>query len=467
VRHLPRRGRRGGDEHGREQQSKISQSEYAADGGGHGDSTGGNAPSKLCAACHDSAVAHDTTGALTGANPFRLTAGFSCSSTAAACHASGTTGPRTGLDISTFVTHSNEAMASTGYTAKRTWPAWDPQCVNCHDPHGDGSNRSMIQREMYDKGAFPLPNGGTPWTLPTEQTALVFTDDTTGADTTGNSYADTNSPFSSVCQECHEDASVVSFHDDSTAAGANHPGTGGNPGDCSGCHKHDSAFSPSACEGCHDGSVALAPNVINGTLPNNAAFNYNWYGSGAGQDGGHGDAGGKAALECTDCHDTSQPPGNFHGDGIVQSVWNNTDRNANTAHLKAEFFDAGRGTPAIYVGSGAWNYQVLFDNYCAYACHTAQSVPDMRHETDTLATDSNHWSMQFGTHLTVSNGDATAVPIDVDLNTDAAGGTDYGTCVSCHDPHGTTVVEPSKTSNRMVRDQWITPSAILCGYCHI
>jgi hypothetical protein len=306
--------------------------------------------------------------------------------------------------------------------------------------------------------------------VPTEQTALVFTDNTTGASTTGNSYADLNAPYSSVCQECHEDASMVSFHDDNgggTAAGANHPSTGANPGDCSACHKHNTGFAPSACEGCHDGSVALAPNIIDGTAPWNAAVSYNWYGSTAAvQDGGHGDADGQPEVACTDCHDTSQPPGNFHGDGTYQSVWDNTNRNANTAHLKAEFFTRS-APPAVPVGSGAWDVQVYFDNYCALQCHPGASVPDMRHEQDTLVSDNNHWSVEFGTHLTYAGGDARNIPIDVDLNTNAAGGADYAPCVACHDPHGTTVNEPSKTSNRMVRDQWLTPSAVLCAYCHI
>jgi len=456
-------------------QSKIAQSEYAADGGGHGDGVGGNAPNKVCAACHDSAVAHDTTGALTGANPFRLvdqdggTAGvqYACSYNGAGCHTAGTTGPATGLDISTFVTHSNEEMTSTGYTPKRTWPAWDPQCVNCHDPHGDGANLSMIQREMYDKGAFPIPGGGTPWTMPTEQTALVFTDNATGASAAGTSFADLDAPYSSVCQECHEDPSMVSFHDDTTASGANHPSPGGNPGDCSACHKHSSAFSPSACEGCHDGSVALAPNVIDGTAPWNAAVSYNWTGSAAGQDGGHGDPDGQPAVACTDCHDTGQPPGNFHLNGTYESIWDNATRNTNTAHLKAAFFDTGRATPPPPVGSGTWDVQVAFDNYCAGQCHPGQGVAVMWHERDTLASDPNHWSVELGTHFTQADGDALPYPVDADLNTGAnIADVDYAPCVSCHDPHGTTVVEPTRTSNRMVRDKWTNPPT-LCSTCHL
>ncbi|NIM51749.1 MAG: CxxxxCH/CxxCH domain-containing protein, partial [Gemmatimonadales bacterium] len=213
---------------------------------------------KACTDCHDMASPHDSTATLSGTNPFRLVdqdggAGgvqFSCSYNAAGCHAAGTTGPATGLDISTFVTHSNEEMTTAGYTPQRTWPAWDPACVNCHDPHGDDANLSMVQRELYDKASFTLP-GGPPPAEPTEQVSLVFTDDVTGASAGGDSYGDLDAPFSSVCQECHEAADHVSFKDGTSAADTNHPSTGANPGDCSSCHGHDSAFMPKACDSCH------------------------------------------------------------------------------------------------------------------------------------------------------------------------------------------------------------------------
>ncbi len=230
--------------------------------------SGHGAKGLTCAACHDSNVDHDGTTDLSGANPFRLidqdagTAGvqFSCSYTGAGCHAAGTIGPATGLDISTFVTHSSAEMASAGYAPKYTW-SFAPGCVNCHDPHGDDANLSMVQRELYDKAAFGLPAGPPP-AEPTEQTALAFTDDTTGQSTTGTSYADSDTPYSSICQECHEgtpgtDTPYV-FVDDTSASASPHPGGAGNPGDCSSCHKHNSAFKPSGCSGCHGGGTAGA-----------------------------------------------------------------------------------------------------------------------------------------------------------------------------------------------------------------
>ncbi|GAB6064506.1 hypothetical protein JCM30394_32390 [Deferrisoma palaeochoriense] len=245
-------------------QSKVNDvptsGEYAT--AGHG------AKGKACTDCHDTGVDHDTSAGLTGANPFRLkdqdagTGGvqFSCSYTGAGCHVPGTIGPRTNLDISTFTTHSSAAMTAAGYAPKYTW-SFAPECVNCHDPHGDDANLSMIQRELYDKAQFALP-GGPPPAEPTEQTALAFTDDTTGQSPAGTSYADSDAPFSSICQECHEGTPGVdtpfAFVDDTSASGGTHPGGTGNPGDCSGCHKHDSAFKPSGCSGCHGGGTTGA-----------------------------------------------------------------------------------------------------------------------------------------------------------------------------------------------------------------
>ena len=458
--------------------SKIAYGEYTAASGGHG-SAAPRAISKSCNAssCHDSAVIHDTTTSLTGSNPFRLvdqsgSAGvqYGCDYSGAGCHQSGINGPQTGLDLSTIKTHSSAVMTAAGYTPIRTWPAWVPQCTNCHDPHGD-ANLSMVSRWAYDKAAFNVPAGvgGAPYTgaLPTENTTLVFTDATTGANAGGGSYADLDGPYSSVCQECHEDASVVSFHDGTTAAGANHPGTGTNPGDCSSCHRHDSGFMPMGCEGCHNGNVAypLAPNVIDGTMPGSASLSYNYYGTdGAKQDGGHGDPEGRDNLlakpECTSCHDISQPAGNLHLNGTYESIWNNTSRNANTAHLKAEFFTL---YPANAVGT--WSVQVAFDNYCYQKCHVGLSVPVMKHESDTLVSDGNYGSVELGTHLTVATGDTLPYPVDRDLNTAATGVPFYVPCISCHDPHGTTLVETTRTSNRMVRDKWTEPPT-LCNTCH-
>lgn len=230
---------------------------------------------------------------------------------------------------------------------------------------------------------------------------------------------------------------------------------------------------PTTCEGCHNGNpeYPLAPNVIDGALPGSSGLSYNWYGTnGAKQDGGHGDPEGRdagsAVPGCTDCHDLTLPPG-LHLNGVLESVLSGGAGNANTAHLKAEFF-----TKYPANGAGAWSIQVAFDNYCAKQCHVARSVPDMRHENpnDTPPGAANHFSVEFGTHLTVADGAAQqygkTYPIDKHLNSGAAGLPDYAPCVSCHDPHGTTLVEPSKRSNFMVRDKF-NGSSTFCLACHL
>ncbi len=195
-------------------------------------------------------------------------------------------------------------------------------------------------------------------------------------------------------------------------------------------------------------------------------------------------------IYCTDCHNIDNPSGT-HLDSTYNSIWNNTTRNANTAHLKTEFFSR-TSPPALPWGSGGWDVQVTFDNYCAYKCHrdttnwVTSAVPDMRHEKDSFGANKsadpvdpsgtyshvddsdNHWSVEFGTHLSVSDGEALngkAYPVDTDLNTSATG-SKYATCVSCHDPHGTGVVEATRSSNRMVRDKWIAEPVELCNACH-
>jgi predicted CxxxxCH...CXXCH cytochrome family protein len=379
-------------------QSKVSDSEYL--NGGHGDS----APrviAKACSACHDSAAAHDITPALTGTNPWRLrdldgvTAGlqFSCSSTAVGCHVAGISGPQTGLPLTSIVTHSNEAMTAAGGTPKRAWPAtWDPQCVNCHDPHGDGANLSMVQREIYDKAAFPLP-AGVP-APPTEQTSLVFSDNTTGASAAGTSYADLDAPFSSVCQECHEDPGVVSFRDNATASGANHPSTGANPGDCSNCHKHDSAFKPSGCYGCHGNTVSKSYWPDQAAYPDTAGAHLNhvntigaWlYGetdaSGLLVDNANGSSDTKQKAVCAWCHPNPGNPRGGTGEG---------------SH------DAG-ATPADVHGDGRAGATVTYQQY------TGLAAPAAVNDVDATYTAATHTCNASNCHNQVATPDWNAPP---------------------------------------------------------
>jgi hypothetical protein len=228
--------------------------------GGHG------AQAVACAGCHDIGEPHDSSASLNGGNPFRLKdqdAGtpavidFSCSY-ATGCHTGATS--RFSFNYADIKTHDPASFDSPNYAP---W-AWVPECVNCHDPHGDqasgalGPNNSMIQKEVYDKAAFnlPLTSGQSPTAAPTEQTDLEFTS-YAGNTVDGKSYTDADAPKSSLCQECHEGTpgadTTYAFTDDARANWSGHPAYTSaetdNPNDCSACHKHDTAFKPSGCSG--------------------------------------------------------------------------------------------------------------------------------------------------------------------------------------------------------------------------
>ena len=238
--------------------------------------------SRAAAATRDGGHARHPAG-LTGPNPFRLVdqntgalgVQYSCSAaTGRPCHA-GTprsTARRPAWTSGDHDAHRGGDVDPGGYTAKRTWPAWTVQgavtgleCANCHDPHGDG-NLSMVNRWVYDKGPFLLPAPAP--VAPTEQTRALVHEQHGGCRLGLVRRVAGPTNYSGICQECHEDASVVSFKDDSaggTVSEANHPYAGTNPGDCSSCHRHDRAFRPTACEDCHErarGQRPDAPNVM-------------------------------------------------------------------------------------------------------------------------------------------------------------------------------------------------------------
>jgi hypothetical protein len=181
------------------------------------------------------------------------------------------------------VVDHTRANMQTGYTPQvGTW-TYTPKCVDCHDPHGDGTNARMIHRDLWD-------NGSGANFVPTDyvnigNAGVVFTDNTTGVGAGSYGWSSESTPnYSGLCQECHEVnlAAFESFRDSEnplggTVAVSPHPAAGANPGDCTGCHLHSEAFKPNRCEDCHDGTEALAPNVINGQMPYNAAVSC-WYG---------------------------------------------------------------------------------------------------------------------------------------------------------------------------------------------
>jgi len=226
------------------------------------------------------------------------------------------------------------------------------------------------------------------------------------------------------------------------------------------------------CTGCHSSGTNGAPIVMTW-----------WAGSAAGQDGGHGDPDGFAAVGCSLCHDLGQPTSPASaghagdGSGTYNSIWaNDSTRSTNTSHLKAEFF-----TKYPAVGAGDWSVQVAMDNYCTWECHdpdqddvqdAGEPAKYMRHKLTAPSPPESLYATQFGRHLTppaaYPNPDNIPdIPIDVDLNTNASPTGNYAPCVSCHDPHGTgTPVPPDYSSNRMLRFRFPPDNAVLCSKCH-
>lgn len=400
----------------------------------------------------------------------------------AACH------QHAGVEAGTQVSHHGNAAAG-GYTPLE--PAFSRVCRQCHEPHGrnwNGAGRNLYQvGRSLDLDHDGLSDPGEEARVDsnaTEATAAVTAADNAvvfvsrvGADSFD---AGDGTPANNVCVTCHAPATGGG----GGTGGGDHAGATGytrdeRGNDCTQCHTHDydqapgsaDGFMPSTCIGCHNGNPTypLAPNVVNGTIPGSDGLSYSWYGTEADrQDGGHGDPQGRDAARvkpaCTDCHDLSLPAPGTHLNGIHDSVWNNSTRNGNTAHLKGEFFTKYPASQA-----GPWSVQVAFDNYCLLQCHVAAAVPEMTHNVDSSPSDPDYRAVEFGTHGTVADGDALLTgkpyPIDEDLNTAAAGPPSFATCVTCHDPHGTTLAQTLRSSNRMVRDSWVVPPT-LCVACH-
>jgi len=213
--------------------SMISSTQYTAVG--HGQATiNGAAANKDCMACHDINQAHDTTATLTGSNPFRLKVGFTCNDSAAGCH----------TVSGTFATH-DQATAGKNYT----W-GFGAKCVDCHDPHGDGSNLAMIHSDLADKGS---QTNGVRNTPDAAIETMVFT---STAGTAADSYAEPSTTFDGICQECH--TLTTSFRDNTSVASGTHAS---NTTGCMNCHNHkNDGFKGSGCNGCHGGDNATLSN---------------------------------------------------------------------------------------------------------------------------------------------------------------------------------------------------------------
>jgi hypothetical protein len=307
---------------------------------------------------------------------------------------------------------------------------------------------------------------------------------TSTAGMAAGSYGITGAPSIGICEVCH--TQTVYWRRD-IASESHVPGTR-----CTNCHKHTQGFKPPTCESCHNGSTpyvqgsSTAPNVMGdgnsatgtGATPrpyDNGTYGYNVNGHGRDSDTNSISHGNPIAVACTACHDILQTPGT-HINGVINGRLAPSDtRTQNSFHLVSNFINA---SPA-----NQWGIAMTFDNYCWTACHSGKTT-DMRHALDAgndpgftgapYVNPTDAYATQFGTHASYDfpiNAPPPEMFYDRNLKSAVTfGGYDgvpnFALCVSCHDPHGTSVVSPrADLNNKMAIFIWKSPTQ-LCAQCH-
>jgi predicted CxxxxCH...CXXCH cytochrome family protein len=445
-----------------------------------------------CYFCHNPYALHDNTS-----NPFRLkdqtgAAAYLSSkgwnATCLVCHFHSTApigyNPFGGANVKATAAFADNAhyggKHGTGNNAGKF-------CWDCHDPHGDRPSSGVNNIYMIQGGS---PRGGTAM-----GTLLRQSDGTYGfrgttanamttnapvfvAASTGTDYVDnTNTSKNGICQVCHTTAS----HWTATSGDGHNAGTR-----CTQCHTHDTGFAPSDCSGCHGGSdgttgVASAPFL---TMYWGASASTNPVKSGHGK---FSTGSPSRPIRCEDCHDIGSPNPSTHSDGTgvfhTQNWPGKTPdtTNQNTSHLSAAYFPGG-------AAGFRYEYSLKVNQQCGRGCHA--SAPHNHHPSVPAgSTNSVDNTLRFGDFNTVANPKSktwyaiTNFPsefymsrspwVDRDTTSLAGGGfpdagTVYGSCVSCHDPHGTNA--PSNllgtTSNRMLRGDSTNPGQFCNKACH-
>ncbi|MHB8783296.1 MAG: CxxxxCH/CxxCH domain c-type cytochrome [Desulfobacteria bacterium] len=374
---------------------------------------------------------------------------------------------------------------------KYNWPVTPWKCVDCHDPHGDG--KSGADRYMMIRSGINAPidntdsNAGSDAQSRPKRTGsnvlAVGFNSLAGYSTTAGVYSYANQGNGPTtwgpCEVCHTQTTAYSRTADNLGSHATRTNR------CTTCHPHKAGFAPTACKGCHgpDGvaTAAAAPNV--GTY---------WAA------GGHGKfttGSPSRPIECEDCHDTSyltasdhktdgsvpgNPPNNINTLGWPGKtpLDANTNPNANTSHLKSGYINTTPSTRADVART--------FDTYCVTACHAADyhrhwkptgAAPQdvMRFGDPGTSTTSNPKQYNWMTIAAYATDFYRTQSVWIDSDSRVSGlvdNTNYGLCVSCHDPHGTGVTDTSGypglgTTNHMLRGNWITDAGTFCGRaCH-
>jgi len=488
---------------------------YEANTVGEAPRTGGPGAGKQCTVCHDATYVGATptrphfdgldtnrrlratiNGVAVPLVPPATNYGAAADATCVNCHQN-SAGADAATARSQVATHGNAYVGALE-------PAFTRQCRQCHEVHGGSWNgltgvAPNLGRNLHMIGTWiDVNNNGLADPgdeARVDSNAIDATTNITTADiavkfttnTGENSYDDgfNDSLHDSVCAVCHQGLRPAHGPDNQVTSTAL-MNTGHNPvgGDCTQCHKHENPLpSPppaiafkARCEDCHNGvqtAYPLAPNVMgDGTSPSgtgltprpydDGTYGYNVNGHGRDDDTVSISHGNPIAVDCTVCHDISQPP-DTHLDGTLNGRLTPTDtRTANSFHLVAGFIEA--------VPTNDWDVQLTFDKHCWTACHLGKTT-DMRHAIDS---DPAENAVQLGTKNSYDVPLAKPPPemfYDRNLKSAATfGGYDgipnWALCVSCHNPHGTDVKSPrDDLNNKMAIYRWATP-AKLCARCH-
>ncbi|MBI5864879.1 MAG: hypothetical protein HZB38_10290 [Planctomycetes bacterium] len=177
-------------------------------------------------------------------------------------------------------------LCHTDHTGHTPSGAWQPGCLDCHEPHDPASNNlSLVARTVRNQ------------TLSIDKT-VVFTS-RSGA----NSFDDGDpAVYDGICQVCH---TGTSYHRHDGSGASHHDGE-----TCTQCHPHNAGFMPAAgsCTDCHaspqdngDGVPAGGRRAVVGEFPVGSAHAH----YGASLDG----------AACTVCHSQTT-----HMDGYVDLV---------------------------------------------------------------------------------------------------------------------------------------------------
>ncbi|HEY3490255.1 MAG TPA: CxxxxCH/CxxCH domain-containing protein [Candidatus Deferrimicrobiaceae bacterium] len=414
------------------------------------------------------------------------------------CH--GNAAQRAGHDNQAKGTRTVDAQThATGISGtKYTWPipAW--KCVDCHDPHGDANWKMLRSAINAPRTQTDTQAGSDKLGTPLRTTGLDCVVFQSVAGQGPASYASSPSTGQGICEICHNQ--TFTYRRGGAGAQNGHPTTR-----CSQCHTHPAGFKGASCKGCHGGDDGTGL-VIN-NAPNIAKY---WLTS------GHGKYSTSLPLavnpiQCEDCHDISYLSGADHktsgAAGLTDPPTNtntlmwpsksgtaDTSPTKNTSHLKSSFFPVSP--------TRKMDYALAFDAKCGslgVGCHTwtyPTSHVGHAHPNTTVSPYDNvltfgrphantppapklySWYPVIGAAPDYLNRfyETPAVWLIQDLTTNADNvvygdnGAGYGTCITCHDPHGSNapINVIGATTNKMMRgDIGSSTQSFFCNTaCH-